>query len=203
MKLPLCILLAGLGGAGGSARAAEPTQLSATASSTQSDLQVNALGVLVFGLTAAYELGAGHWGAAARARWLNSGLVARSKFPADDNQSLVFSYGTAIGARYYSATNGALTGWFEGPAIEYVHARVEDRVAEIATVTSLIVPQLEAGYRWRIGALLVDLGAGVGYAVVLARGVDDIDGGNNAASYRDNAANTPYLGVLGDIGYFF
>jgi hypothetical protein len=188
---------------GASAIAGERSSTSPAGDTIQSNVQVNALGVLVFGLTGAFELGTSHWGTAARARWLNSGLVARSKFPADDNQSLVFSYGAALGVRYYGASSGPLTGMFVGPAVEYVHARVEDHVVQIATLTSLVVPQVEAGYRWRIGALLIDIGAGAGYALVLERGVEDLGGGHNAANYQDNAANTPYLSVLGDIGYFF
>src|SRR5262249_14310087 len=107
-------------------------------SALATDAHVNALGVLVFGVTGAFELGGGNWGAAARLRWVDSGLYARSTLPASADQSLAFSYGGALGARYYSAAHGALTGWFAGPALELVHTRIEDGVAKIATVTSLV-----------------------------------------------------------------
>jgi hypothetical protein len=192
-----CVLL----GAATSSQAAPAPEPS---SALVTDAHVNALGVLVFGVTGAFELGSGNWGAAARLRWVDSGLYARSTLPASADQSLAFSYGGALGARYYSAAHGALTGWFAGPALELVHTRIEDpRVAKIATVTSLVVPEIEAGYRWRAGSWLFDLGLAGGYAIVLSKGVENIQGGTGASAAQNSAANKPYASVLGDVGFYF
>lgn len=168
------------------------------------NLHVNVFGALLFGLTGAYEVGREHWGVSARARWLNSGLYARSALPSNDNQSLVFSWGAGFTGRYYSAGSGALTGWFAGPGLEFLHTRIEDpKEALVATNTSLLVPQVEGGYRWRYKSLLVGAGVAVGYALVLSKGVENLAGGEMSPNYENTATNTPYGSILGDVGWFF
>jgi len=167
------------------------------------NVHVNLLGVLVFGTTAAAEVGGEHFALDARLRWINSGIYARTQIPTSKDEEMVFSYGGGIGAHYYTAANGALSGVFVGPALELARTRLDNSVARIATVTSLLVPQVEAGYRWRFGSWLVGLGGAAGYAFVLHRSVEDINGGTNSSLYQNNAEDKVYGSILGDLGLFF
>jgi len=65
------------------------------------------------------------------------------------------------------------------------------------------VPEVEAGYRWRVGSWLFDLGLAGGYAIVLDKGVEDLPGGNSKTAYENTATNKPYASVLGDVGFYF
>ena len=87
--------------------------------------------------------------------------------------------------------------------MELVRTRTENPTAGIGAVTTLVVPELEAGYRWRFGMWLVGLGAGAGYAFVVSKSVVDMGAGPLTALYENNAQNTVYASVLGDIGIFF
>jgi hypothetical protein len=187
-----------------SRHAAHNTNASGNASGrVAANFHINLLGVLVFGTTATAEIGGEHIGVGARLRWINSGVYARTQIPMSKDEEMVFSYGGGIGARYYTASAGPLSGLFVGPALEVAHTRLENSVARIATVTSLVIPQVEAGYRWRFGSWLVGLGAAAGYALVLSRSVDDIDGGTNSSLYKNTAENKVYGSILGDVGLFF
>jgi hypothetical protein len=52
-------------------------------------------------------------------------------------------------------------------------------------------------------SFLFDVGAGIGYALVLTKGVENIAAGQNASSYSNSASNKPYGSLIGDIGFFF
>jgi hypothetical protein len=169
------------------------------------DISVNVLGPLQFGLTSAVEVGSSHLAGFGRFRWLNSGRLADNTLPTKGtDEHLAFSYGVGLGARYFSAPGAALTGFNVGLVLEYLHVHNEDTKTErTAFITSLIIPQLEGGYRWRFGRFLVGAGAGVGYAVVTSKSTEDLSGGTNAVVYANNAENKPYASAALDLGFFF
>jgi hypothetical protein len=186
------------------ASAEEETEPSGTSSAPglTTNAHVNAAGLLLFGVTPTLELGKDHWGTLARVRLLSTGLLAHSIIPDADN-TLQFSWGAAVGLRYYQASNGALTGFHGGLAAEYLRVRLENESLAAETLTGLVVPQLEAGYRWRFADFLFGLGGAVGYSIVMSRGVNDLSGGTGTYDVVNNATNDVFASAAVDVGYFF
>lgn len=168
----------------------------------RADAHVNAAGLLQFGLTPTFELGAGHWGALAQFRFFNTGLLANSTIPTS-GEHLAFSYGIAVGGRWYSASHGPLTGFNAGAMLEYLHIRNEDTTEREAYVTGLVVPQIAGGYRWKFDWFLVGVGATAGYAFVVSKKTEDLSGGADPYLLESDATSQVYGSGLLDVGVFF
>jgi len=165
------------------------------------DVQLNVLGPLQFGLTPAVEVGGQQVSGLLRFRWMNPGLLSQA-LPNEDYQELAFSYGAAIGGRYY--LNRGLSGVHVGVWAEYIRTRIEDvDVEREAYITNLIVPQADAGYRWRFGHLFVGLGAAVGYAIAFDKHTEDLSDGADPALRPVDFGSTIFGSAAFDVGYFF
>lgn len=166
---------------------------------------VNALGPLQFGLTPSLELGTSNFAGLLRFRWLNSGFLANETLPTKGgSESLAFSYGLGAGVRYFTAADAPLTGFNLGVVLEFLRVRNEDTTIDReAYLTSLLVPQLEGGYRWAFGHFLLGAGAGVGYAIVVSAKTEDSSGGADNVLLANNAENKPYGSVAVDVGFLF
>ncbi|MFN0253914.1 MAG: hypothetical protein ACKV2T_44030 [Kofleriaceae bacterium] len=162
---------------------------------------VNLLGLLELGPTVALELGGKTASLSLRFRAINAGALSYVIIAdASEGDVLEFSYGLAAGLRIYTAVRGNMRGFFWGPAVELVHARVvEDQ--SIAYTTELIIPELELGYRWAFGSFLFEIGGGVGYGIVTDASSELIsEGGTYYPNDAQNGANA--LGTV-SVGAFF
>jgi len=161
---------------------------------------VDPLGFALFGPRLGLELGAGHISGAAHARWFNQGVLSRSLF-LNEGDELAFSYAVGLRARYYLPEG--LTGLHIGLAAEYLHVRVEQPSALIATVSSYFVPYAEGGYRWSFGPAYVDAAAGLGYALRASGKVENLPGGSAAGGYVARDESSFYGTASLDLGIFF
>jgi hypothetical protein len=162
---------------------------------------LNLLGLAQLGPTIALEMGGRTTSLSLRFRAMNAGalsyvIIAKSY----DDQTLGFSYGLAAALRFYLGGGGNMRGFFVSPGVEYVSTRVEEE-SSIAYNTRLVIPELEIGYRWVFGSFLVDVGGGVGYAIVTDANSELLVDG--ATFYANDAKSQP--GALGtvSIGAFF
>lgn len=162
---------------------------------------LNVLGPLQFGVTPTLEVGSQHWSGLAYFRWLSSGLYARSALPNRDHEELAFSYGVGLGGRYY--LKPGLSGFNVGLAAEILQVQVESQLEKEAFVTSWLVPQVTAGYRFRFGSFLLGLGLTGGYAVALSARVDDLSGGQDPVIYAADDSGRPFASAAADIGFYF
>jgi hypothetical protein len=161
---------------------------------------VDPLGFALFGPRLGVEAGAGHFSGALSARWFNAGLLSHSLFAKGDDK-LAFGYGLGLRARYYLPEG--LDGVHLGVAAEYLHSRVENQPLLIATNSGYFVPYAEVGYRLAVGRLYADVSAGVGYALRLSSGVENLPGGASAGSYHVLDESSVYGTASLDLGVFF
>lgn len=128
------------------------------------NLHMDALGMLQFGLTPTLEIGKKFSGYL-RVRPLNTGLA--SYYLLDRNHDdFQWGLGGALGMHVFSAGRGNMRGVFGGPALEYVFVRQRDGLYDRAVYgTHALIPQLDAGYRWAFGRLLLGLGGRVGLSI--------------------------------------
>jgi hypothetical protein len=198
--------LALLVSAGGTARAVESgsTSIEEKGAGLNANVHVNLLGPLQFGLTPTVELGGQRLSGLARFRWMNPGLLSQGLANEDGDESLGFSYGLGLGSRYYLAQKTALSGVYFGAWLEYLHTRIEDtEVDRDAYVSSILVPQVEGGYRFRFGALLVGAGAAVGYAKSISTETEDLSGGQDPILRSVEETSQVYGSLVLDVGVFF
>ena len=161
---------------------------------------VDPLGFALFGPRLGVEAGAGHFSGAVSARWFNAGLLAHSLFAKGDDK-LAFGYGVGLRGRYYLPEG--LEGVHLGVTVEYLHSRVENQPLLIATNSSYFVPYAEVGYRLAWGRVYADASAGVGYALRLTSGVENLPGGTSASSYDVSDESSVYGTASLDLGVFF
>lgn len=162
---------------------------------------LNLLGLLELGPTIALELGGKHASLSLRFRAINAGALSYVIIAdASSGDVLEFSYGLAAQLRIYTAVHGNMRGFFWGPAVEFVHARVvEDE--SIAYTTELVIPEFELGYRWAFGNFLVEIGGGFGYGIVTSAESELLsEGGTYYPNDAQNGANA--LGTV-SVGAFF
>lgn len=165
------------------------------------DAHMNVAGPLQFGLTPTVEVGTNHWAGLAYFRWLDSGLYARSALPNRADQELAFSYGLGAGGRYYHRPG--LSGFNAGLGIEYLHVVVESELEKEAFVTSWLVPQLGAGYRFRFGRFLLGLGVTGGYAFSVSARTDDLSAGADPVIFTADDSGRPFASASVDLGFYF
>jgi|HubBroStandDraft_1064217.scaffolds.fasta_scaffold04364_5 hypothetical protein len=184
------------------AAAPQPQQPAADPSDPYGSAFVDPLGFLLFGPTIGVELGHGKISGTVYGRWFSGGLLSQSLFlNSSEKESFDFSYGAGVRGRYYFG--GGLSGPHVGAAIEYLHTRVNDPVDLIATNSSYLVPEIEGGYRFPFGAFFVGGAAAVGYAFEIGSSVDNLPGGQNAASFQVVSESKFYASASLDLGVYF
>lgn len=158
------------------------------------------LGFLLFGPSVAGEVGFGNFAAQASFRLFSAGLLSKALFLTDED-TFAMSYGVALHGDYYFSPG--LKGPFVGLAAEYLHSRVENDSAKIATISSYIVPQIEGGYRFGFERWFFGGTAALGYAARVSSEVENLPGGTNADLYTVSNESSPYGTVRLDIGVYF
>lgn len=168
------------------------------------NLHVNALGILQFGLVPGVEFGGRHFGLSGRVRVMTTGLLSHLVLadPSDDEE---FTSGVGVAAigRYYSGAGGNMRGFYVGGGLEWLTDRIEDKTDDReAYVTTVLIPQVDTGYRWVWGRFLLDLGAGVGYAIVQSATTEDLSGGQDRYLYPNHSEDQFYLIGVVNLGFF-
>lgn len=124
---------------------------------------------------------------------------------ADSSEHEEFTSGVGLAAiaRYYSGVGGNMRGFYVGGGLEWLTDRIEDKTGDReAYVTTVLIPQVDIGYRWVWGRFLMDLGAGAGYALVQSATTEDLSGGKDPYLYPNHAEDKFYvIGVL-NLGFF-
>lgn len=179
-------------------RAAEPAD--AESAARHGSVFVDPLGFALFGPRLGVEAGGGHFSGALHARWFNAGLLAHSLFAKGDDE-LAFSYGLGLRGRYYIPEG--LAGLHLGLAAEYLHSRVENPPALIATTSAYVIPYAEVGYRLPLGRVYADASAGVGYAFEASSKVENLPGGSSAKDYAASDESSVYGTASLELGVFF
>lgn len=161
---------------------------------------VNVLGLAQLGPTFAVELGGRFVSGAIRFRAMNLGFLSYALVADEFRDTLLFSYGVAGELRFYSGRNGNMRGFFLGGALEYVSTSSEEEHSIIYD-TQLVVPQFELGYRWVWGSFLLEVGGGLGYALVVDATSRLID--ERGTYYENDAQSLPYAAGTVSIGAVF
>ena len=129
------------------------------------NLHLDTLGALQFGLTPTLEVGTIVSGFL-RLRVLNSGLASYFVLGRDAHDELRWGAGAALGLHVFSAERGHMRGFYGGLALEYAYLETRDTTQDFATYATVgLVPQLDGGYRWGFGGLLVGLSVRLGLAI--------------------------------------
>lgn len=182
-------------------RVAETADVDATETTARrGSVFVDPLGFALFGPRLGVEAGGGHVSGALHARWFNAGLLSHSLFEKGEDK-LAFGYGVGLRGRYYLSEG--LAGLHLGVAAEYLHSRVENQPALIATSSAYVVPYVEAGYRFAFGRLYADASAGVGYAFQASSRVENLPGGSSAKDYVVSDESSVYGTASLELGLFF
>lgn len=161
---------------------------------------VDPLGFLLFGPTLGAEFGADKVSGTAYVRWFNVGLLSQALF-LNKPQSFDFSYGLGLRGRYYLL--GGLSGPHLGAGVEYLSTRIDDPMNLIATNAHYLVPQVEGGYRFGLGAFYVGGAAALGYAFELSSSVDNLPGGNSASFFQVVNESKFYGSASLELGVYF
>jgi hypothetical protein len=86
--------------------------------------------------------------------------------------------------------------------VEYMSTHVDDD--RQAYKSTFVIPQIEGGYRWVWGSFLMDVGAGVGYAINTAKTTERLPGVSSSSTLYANTAEDAVYGLaMLDIGFFF
>jgi hypothetical protein len=169
------------------------------------NVNVNVLGLLQLGMVPGIEVGGRNFGLTARVRLMQTGLLSHLVL-ADPNDDEVFAsgYGLGLVARYYTGFGGNMRGFYVGAGLEYVSTRIEDTTDDMeAYDTTLLIPELDIGYRWVWGHFLLEVGGSAGYTLVQSATSEDLSGDEDAYVYPNETEDTLYvMGVVG-IGWFF
>lgn len=135
---------------------------------------------------------------------MNPGLLTQQLPPEGSHEEVEFSYGVALGARYYLGEEQALTGLNFGLWIELLRTRLADtEVNREAYLSSVLVPQADVGYRFRFGKFLLGFGAAIGYAKTISSETEDLSNGENLVVHEVEEQNTAYGGLAADVGFYF
>jgi hypothetical protein len=196
----LALLLSGSARADEAGDAAAPAGPDTTPAPATGSAFVDPLGFLLFGPTLGAELGLGQYSVLAYGRWLDGGLLAKSMFESD-TEKFVFSWGAGAKGRYYFRPG--LVGPHVGVAVEVLRTRIENRTDRVAVNNLILVPEVEGGYRLGFGRFFVGATLAVGYAVQVAKNVENIAGGTQAGNYYAKDVSTIYGTGNLDLGLRF
>lgn len=177
--------------------AAEP---SPAGSAPVASIALDPLGLALFGPSLSADVGIQRFSAGARFRWFSPGLLANALFLADDDK-FGFSYGLGVNSQYFFLS--PLSGPHIGLSLELLNTKVDDDLTLIRTKSTYVIPQLEGGYRHRLGQFFVGAAAGVGYAARASSTVENLPGGDAADSYLVADESSVYGTVRLDLGIYF
>ena len=168
------------------------------------NLHVNALGVLQFGLIPRIEMG-GSTTFLLGAHFFNTGALSYVVIAGGDDEEFDFGLGGNVGLRHYFNARGAQAGGYLGALLEYASLTTSDDTDDMAEYQrQVLIPAVDAGYRWVWGSFLLDLGGIVGAAFPV--GATDEPIGDEGCAYVDSCLEetetTPFaMGTL-SIGFF-
>ena len=168
------------------------------------NLHVNALGVVQFGLIPRLEIG-GSTTFLLGAHFYNTGVLSHVVIPGDDEE-LQFSIGGNIGLRHYFNRGGGQYGGYFGGYLEYASLTMTDETSDMAEYNRrMVIPAVDAGYRWVWGSFLLDLGGMAGAAIPVS--IEDKPIGEEGCRYVDSCLEesdtTPFAMATVDVGFFF
>jgi hypothetical protein len=161
---------------------------------------VDPLGFLLFGPTLGVEIGIGQYSVVAFGRWLDGGWLAKSMFE-NDTDKFAFSFGGGLKGRYYFGAG--LVGPHLGLAVELLKTRTENHVDLVAVNNLILVPELEAGYRYGLGRFFAGVTLALGYAQQVSKTVENIEDGNQADFFYAKDVSTFYATGSLDLGLLF
>lgn len=165
---------------------------------------MNALGLLQFGLIPRLELG-GATTFLVGIHVFNTGLASYAVLPGDDAH-LDYGVGGNIGVRHYFRADGAQAGAYLGGFLEYAQVKTTDDVDDMAVYTrDVVIPGVDAGYRWVWDNFLLDVGGLLGAAIPVVSKDEPI--GEDGCVYSDSCleeAEPSFYGMAAvDVGFFF
>lgn len=168
------------------------------------NLHLDVAGALQFGLTPTLEVGeivSGYL----RLRVMNTGLASYFLLGRDRDDELRVGLGAALGIHLFSAERGNMRGVYGGLAIEYAYLETRDPIRDFATYrTHAIVPQLDFGYRWAFGGLLVGVAGRFGLAIPIQNRAEPFGerGCRRPSSCVEELAVAFIPGIAVDLGWF-
>jgi hypothetical protein len=171
---------------------------------TGTNLHVNALGLLQFGLNPRLEMG-GATTFLLGVHVFNTGVASYILLPGDDAY-LNYGVGGNLGVRHYFREDGAQAGAYLGGFLEYAVIKTTDDEDDMAEYTRhVVVPGAEGGYRWVWGTFLLDVGALLGAAIPIVSEDEPI--GDDGCVYEDSCLEEADPALYGmaviDVGFFF
>jgi hypothetical protein len=146
-------------------RAAQPGRERDESADAIVNLHLDVAGALQFGIAPAVEIGQVVSGYL-RLRVVNAGLMSYFLLGRDSSDYLRAGVGVALGLHLFSAERGNMRGIYGGLALEYAFLEMRDSSRDFAIYrTHALIPQLDVGYRWAFGHLLVGVALGFGFAI--------------------------------------
>jgi len=189
-----------------------PAEPAKEARSTSADSIVNlhadVLGLLQFGLTPTLEVGGKHVAGFVRFRPLNTGLLSYFMLDHEEDDKFEWGLGGALGLHVFSAGAGNMRGAFGGVALEYVYGQSKNEELWARFKTHVLIPQVDAGYRWGFGHFLLGVGGRIGVSIPVAASdeltSDAPDGLGGMCTGCDEERDVSVVGgIFLDLGYFF
>jgi hypothetical protein len=163
-------------------------------------LFVDPLGLVMFGPRAGIEAGGSHVTVALTGRWFDAGLLSHALF-LKQGDDFGFSWGAGLRGRYYA--DEGQSGLHGGAGAEVLHTRIETKADLIAAVSTYVIPSVEGGYRLARGRVYGDLAAAVGYAARASGHVENLPGGDRAATFQAQNKSSAYAAASLELGLFF
>lgn len=169
------------------------------------NVHINALGLLQFGVIPRVEFG-GATTLLLGAHFFNTGILSYSVIPGDSSaDTFSFGIGGNVGVRRYFHPDGGQAGAYLGGFLELAYIKTVDESDDMAEYhRNLLIPAVDAGYRWVWGKFLLDLGGIVGAAIVT--GAEDRPVGPNGCRYSDSCLEEADTTIFGmgtlNVGFF-
>jgi hypothetical protein len=141
------------------------------------NLHADIAGALQFGVTPTIEVGKRVSGYL-QLRVMNAGLASYLALGRGPDDRFRLGIGAALGLHLFGAERGNMRGLYGGLAMEYVFVETRDDSTSFAEFrTHALIPQLDFGYRWGIGQLLVGVAVKLGLSIPIsddARAIGDM-----------------------------
>ena len=166
------------------------------------NLHVNALGLLQFGLIPRVEFGDNLTGLIG-IHLPNTGALTYVLASADD-EDYGFGFGVNLGMRYYFNSWDEQRGFYLGGFAEYAYSTSEDTVDDLAEYeTHALITSGEVGFRWVFGSFLLDVGGMLGgFFPISSSGTPIGPGGCPFEDSCDGSDTTVFGMLVLDVGFF-
>jgi len=169
------------------------------------NLHLDVAGALQFGITPAVEVGESVSGYL-RLRLMNAGLASYFLLGRDRDDELRLGLGAALGFHIFSASRGNMRGFYGGAALEYAFLRTRDTTRDFATYrTHALIPQVDFGYRWAFGDLLVGVAGTLALAIPFQNRATPVGGERGCrleTSCKEDLGVAFFPGITVDLGWF-